>query len=363
MLAAVVAFLTFNWFFVNPVHTLVVEDPGEWVTLVLFLRTAVVTGQLAAGQRRRAEAAKQRAQAAVLRARLQEQASEVGVLRRSDELKDTLLNAVSHNLRTPLASIITRAGSLRRKDLDWTGVERREMAEAIEQEAARLNGIVTNLLDLSRIEAGGLAPVKEWHELSALVDDVAGRLAPLAAHHELEVPVPDCVPPVPLDWVQIDQVLSNLLENATRHTPPGTRATISAESVGGEVRVMVEDSGPGFRQRRCITCLSRFSQEAGLRRRPELAWAWRWPRGWWKAAGEGSEQRVATGAPVSCSLFPLEDYLPQRTKTAYRRQGSLRPTRAPDCPCPPSRATGNGTGPIRSRVLVELRKRGQNPGG
>lgn len=246
VLAAVAAFLTFNWFFVNPVHTLTVADPSEWVTLLLFLVTAMVTGQLAAGQRRRADEAEQRESEAILRARLQEQAAETEILRRGDELKDALLNAVSHNLRTPLASIITSAGSLRSKELTWSAEEGREMAGAIEQEATRLNHIVGNLLDLSRIEAGGLSPAKEWHDLKSLVDDVAGRIAPICEGHSLEVRISDDLPPVALDWVQIDQVLSNLVENAVKHTPAGTRVVISAELRDGEVEVVVADNGPGI---------------------------------------------------------------------------------------------------------------------
>lgn len=263
VLAAVAAFFTFNWFFVKPVHTLTVAEPSEWVTLVLFLVTAVVTGQLAAGQRRRATEAEQREQEAVLRARLQEQAAETEILRRADELKDALLNAVSHNLRTPLASIITWAGSLRSKDLAWSEVERREMAEAIEHEASRLNHIVGNLLDLSRIEGGGLKPAKEWHDLKSLVDDVAGRIGPVSDGHDLEVRVPDDLPPVPLDRVQIDQVLSNLVENAVKHTPSGTRVRISAESRVGEVEIAVEDTGPGIPGRAVARLFEPFFRDDG----------------------------------------------------------------------------------------------------
>lgn len=263
VLAAVAAFLTFNWFFVHPVHTLTVAEPSEWVTLILFLVTAVVTGQLAAGQRRRADEAEQREQQAVLRARLQEQAAETEILRRTDELKDALLNAASHNLRTPLASIITWAGSLRSKDVVWSEGERREMAEAIEHEATRLNHIVGNLLDLSRIEAGGLKPAKEWHDLRSLVDDVVGRIAPMADGHQLDVRVPDDLTPVPLDWVQMDQVLSNLLENAVRHTPSGTCIVISAEPRADQVQVEIEDDGPGIPEQVMARLFEPFFRDDG----------------------------------------------------------------------------------------------------
>lgn len=243
IVAAVAAFLVFNWFFVNPVHTLTVDDPTEWVTLLLFLVTAAVTGELAGALRHRAREAEEREREAI---RLRREATEAEVLRQTGELKDALLNAVSHNLRTPLASIITWAGSLRQRDIEWTEPERQEVAEAIEQEAVRLNHIVGNLLDLSRIQAGSLAPAKEWHDLRDLIDDVAGRLEGMTAQHVLRVEVPDDLPPVALDWVQIDQVLTNLLENAVKHTPAGTRIRVAAVLMEREILVSVQDSGPGL---------------------------------------------------------------------------------------------------------------------
>lgn len=183
---------------------------------------------------------------AVERARLRAEATDAEVLRRTDELKTALLNAVSHDLRTPLASIIASAGSLLQEDVTWTRRERREFAEAIEQEARRLNQIVGNLLDLSRIEAGSLRPERGWYDLGALVDDVLGRLRATTIQHPLVIDIPEDLAPVPLDYVQVDQVLSNLIENASKHTPPGTEIRISARRANGEVQVEVADRGPGI---------------------------------------------------------------------------------------------------------------------
>src|ERR671924_67264 len=128
-------------------------------------------------------------------------------LRRADELRRALLNAVSHDLRTPLASIMASAGSLEQDDVVWSEEERKEFAQAIVEEAQRLNRIVGNLLDLSRIEGGSLRPEKGWYDLGALVDDVVGRLRPLTAQHQVQTEVPDTLPAVLLDYVEIDQVL------------------------------------------------------------------------------------------------------------------------------------------------------------
>jgi two-component system sensor histidine kinase KdpD len=383
--ASLAAFLAFNWFFVDPVHTLTVAEPSEWFALLLFLVTGAITGQLAGDQRRRALEAAQREREATLlytvahlltdsellpalravadrlrealrlravvieittddgdqrltsgdaelvrrgvssirswmasgtsrtpdrghrwirivpptggvaddhrvhvvplragerrigalaivrgdaavrsandrlltavagqianameRARLRERATQTEVLQRADSLKTALLNAVSHDLRTPLASIIASASSLRQGDVEWTDAERETFATDIEEQATRLSRIVTNLLDLSRMESGQLRPDRGWYDLSALVDDVVGRLRPLGSSHALHISVPDDLPPVPLDYIEIDEVLSNLVENAFRHTPAGTRIEIEARVEHREVAIEVSDNGPGI---------------------------------------------------------------------------------------------------------------------
>src|SRR5438132_1508425 len=233
VVASVASFLAYNWFFVQPQHTFQVGDPDEWFALVLFLITAAITGQLAAQLRDRAsEAAARERETRHLyeeRERLRQQATDAEVLRRADELKTALLGAVSHDLRTPLASIIASAGSLRQRDVEWTAVEREGFLSDIEGEARRLERIVANLLDLSRMESGTLRPERGWYDLAALVDDVL-----------------DDLPPVPLDYVEIDQVLSNLVENAIRHTPSGTSVWIRVRAADDELRVTVSDDGPGI---------------------------------------------------------------------------------------------------------------------
>jgi len=385
--ASIASFLAFNWFFVEPTHTLSVGDPKEWFALVLFLVTAVITSQLAADQRDRAREAADRARDATLmfevarvlgepdletalasvterlrqglgvagvmvelegdgvprrtiagdasaldgadvgslaawipsprsatgagarwirvmnahgtgtaprddrvhavplqaggrrigtlaivrasprprtaddriltsvatqlagaieRSRLRQRATEAEILRRTDELKNALLGAVSHDLRTPLASIVASAGSLRQTDVRWTEAERESFLSDIETEARRLSRIVSNLLDLSRMESGTLHPERSWYDVAALIDDVVGRLRPLTQDHPVEVHVPEDFPPVSLDYVEIDQVLSNLIENAARHTRPGSAIVISAQVAGAEAVVEVSDDGPGI---------------------------------------------------------------------------------------------------------------------
>jgi len=179
-------------------------------------------------------------------ARLRKEATEAEVLRRADDLKTELLHAVSHELRTPLASILASAGSLRQRDVEWTDRERDEFAGAIQEEAVRLDRVVGNLLDLSRIENGPLVPHKAWHDVGALVEDVAGRMRPVTAGHPVRLDVPEDLPPVELDYVEIQQVLSNLVENAAKFSPPGSEIGISVARDNGDFRFAVRDHGPGI---------------------------------------------------------------------------------------------------------------------
>jgi two-component system sensor histidine kinase KdpD len=183
---------------------------------------------------------------AVERARLRNEANEAEVLRRADQVKSALLDAVSHDLRTPLASILASAGSLRQEDVRWTAEEQLGFAEAIEHEAGRLDRIVGNLLDLSRLESGTLQPDRRWYEPTELINEVAARLRPLVAPHPLALHLPDELPPVHLDYSEIDQVLSNLIENAAKYSPAESEIQVSAAIQDGSLQVSVADGGPGI---------------------------------------------------------------------------------------------------------------------
>jgi two-component system sensor histidine kinase KdpD len=179
------------------------------------------------------------------RERLRLRALDAEVFRRTSELRSALLDAVSHDLRTPLSSIIGSAGSLLQSDVQWTAAERREFLETIEHEADRLNRIVANLLDLSRVQTGTLVPARDWHDPSLVLHESMHRLATITKDHRLEVDIPDDLPPVFLDPVEVDQVLANLVENAVKYSPAGTVIRVAAVVENGELRVSVEDGGPG----------------------------------------------------------------------------------------------------------------------
>lgn len=177
---------------------------------------------------------------------LHRQAIDAEVLRRTDALRAALLDAVSHDLRTPLSSILASASSLRESDIEWTASERDDFLRAIEDEARRLDRLVRNLLDASRIQAGELRPVREWHDAAALVDDVVTRMRPLLREHALASSVQDDLPPVRLDYIAIDQVLTNLIENAAKFAPPGSEIEVVCDRSDDSLRFAVADHGPGI---------------------------------------------------------------------------------------------------------------------
>jgi two-component system sensor histidine kinase KdpD len=175
--------------------------------------------------------------------KLAEDARAAEVARQSDALKSALLQSVSHDLRTPLATIRAAAGSLR-PDSDLDAAGRSSSAEAIEREVARLDRLVANLLDLGRIEAGALRPERDVFELDDLAGRVVDRMAPRLAGHALEVELDRL--PVLVDPVFLDEALTNLLDNALKFAPPGARVRVSAgRAQDDRVRLAVEDSGPG----------------------------------------------------------------------------------------------------------------------
>jgi two-component system sensor histidine kinase KdpD len=178
--------------------------------------------------------------------RLRSEANSAELARRSDALKSALLDSVSHDLRTPLAVIRASADTL--ADGGAPSGEVAEIARTIDEEAARLDRIVGNLLDMGRIEGGELHPAIEPYALEDLVEATLRRLRPVLAGRSLAIAIPADLPWVLVDATLLDQVLSNVLENAARHAPGAAIRIVAGtdESGGGlSVRLVVEDAGPG----------------------------------------------------------------------------------------------------------------------
>ncbi len=182
---------------------------------------------------------------ALERAQLRQTALHVDTLEEVDRLRRSLVSAVSHDLRTPLATIKIAISSLLDSDSKLSASDRSEMLALVEGQADRLDRLVTNLLDMTRIQAGALEPRHQAAGLDEIIDDAVGALGPANGPANLHVDLPDDLPLVDVDRVLIGQALANLLENAARFAPDGTPVTVRAVSTPTTVRVSVEDQGPG----------------------------------------------------------------------------------------------------------------------
>jgi two-component system, OmpR family, sensor histidine kinase KdpD len=179
------------------------------------------------------------------RGRLRNESLQAKVLQKTDALRSALLSSVSHDLRTPLATIKTSATSLQQKEVEWNEDARQSFISAIEREADRLNGLVENLLDMSRIEAGALHPEKVWYPLDELLRDVLERVHGQLRERKVQVDIAATLPPVEIDYVQIDQVITNIIENAIHHTPEGSPIHIRMYYTEKQVHMSIADQGPG----------------------------------------------------------------------------------------------------------------------
>jgi len=193
------------------------------------------------------------------------------IARESDRLKSALLASVSHDLRTPLTTIKGAASSLLQEDVQWSDETRRVFLVDIDAEADRLSRLVSNLLDLSRIEAGAIKPSAEWEDVGELVDRVIGRLGLCLAGHPIVRELPSGLLAVRLDAVQIEQVLTNLVENAAKYAPPGSPVTVGArladDSVGpAALHLFVVDQGSGIPPSEQARIFEPFYRAAGAKR-------------------------------------------------------------------------------------------------
>ncbi len=173
------------------------------------------------------------------------QAMTIEALHQRDAVKSSLLSSVSHELRTPLTAIRTMLFGLQHGSEPLASPVRQEFLAGIDREVEYLNGLVGNLLDMSRLDAGTLTPHREWHVLEELVEGAIRRLAVLLVGRDLQVALSPDVPPILVDGIQIQQVLVNLLDNAIKFSQPGTPIRLTAALAGNSLEVRVSNTGEG----------------------------------------------------------------------------------------------------------------------
>ncbi len=191
------------------------------------------------------ETAARQATAALDRARLDARARNAQLDAETNQLRAAMFSSVTHDLRTPLASIKAGVTSLLDTAVQHDPEQERDLLTTILEETDRLNRLVGNLLDLARIRAGALTPTRQPAAMDEIVEVVLARMRSRLADHVVTAHLPPSLPDVSVDPVQLDQVLTNLLENAGRHAPKGSEIQVSVLWLHGAVQVRVADEGPG----------------------------------------------------------------------------------------------------------------------
>src|SRR3954454_1592967 len=262
IVTALCAALVFNLVYTKPYWTPKVAVIDDVIALAVFLAVALAVGTLVAAEAERRRHAEQRAaevedlyrrleETAAERQRLADEAGRLHVLEQLDSQRAALLRSVSHDLRTTLATIRAVATDLH-DGTQYDAAVRQELLETVADEAERLDRLVGNLLSMSRIEAGALQPERQAVDIEELVADRIHRLRRLFRQVRVQVEFPPGLPLVDADYTLLDQVVTNLLENAARHAPPASTVTAEGRPLGREVEVRVSDEG---------ICVAEFERE------------------------------------------------------------------------------------------------------
>ena len=226
---AVLSFVCFNFFLIPPYHTFAVADPLDWLALVVYLITSLVAAQLLHRVEREARA----------RTQLLAEADRAWALREADRQKDALLASVSHDLRTPLTTIKALANEIRESGDD--------RAATIELEADRLNTLVTDLLELSRLNGGALQLQLEANAADDLLGSALERLAGAPRIGDVDARMEQAEPLLGrFDFTHSLRALVNLIENALKYSPPGERVEVVAGRWGNRLVFTISDRGPGI---------------------------------------------------------------------------------------------------------------------
>ncbi|MEO8435000.1 MAG: ATP-binding protein [Pyrinomonadaceae bacterium] len=260
VLASMLSLVSLNFFFLPPVGTFSIADPDNWVALLVFLITGIVAGRLSANARQRAaEADAGRVEIERLYHELQdtfERSSQAKALKQSERLKSALLDAVTHDLRTPLTSIkasVTtlldelHAQAIGRKEPTLDDEGRKELLEVINEESDRLDHFIEGLMEMARIEAGEMHLRRTWSSIDEIVNTALQRAAPRLRSHRLEVWLEDELPAIRVDERAVAEVVYTLVDNAAKYSPPQSTIRVRARAANKEaIEITIEDEGVGI---------------------------------------------------------------------------------------------------------------------
>ena len=245
LLAAFLSVGLFDFFFIQPHFTFEVENAQHLITFAVMLAVALITGQLAAVARERLH--------------YMEMAQATRMQAEAERLRHSILASLSHDLRTPLAALVGLADTLVLAQ-PTLPAPHAETAHALREQARSLAEMVNNLLELARLTQGRQPLKLEWQPLEEIVGAAIQRLGPVLKAHPVTISLAPDLPLLEFDAVLLERVLGNLLDNAAKHTPPGTPVAVEARMRGDAAEVSVRDGGPGFPPE----ALSGTSQGLGL---------------------------------------------------------------------------------------------------
>ena len=255
LLASFVAMLSFNFFFLPPVYTWTISDSQNLVAWAAFTITAVIAGELSTYARRRArEAERRKIEIEGLYSELQtafEKAAHAEALEQSEHLKSALLDAVTHDLRTPLTSIkasvttlLDSEGGHRTIELDSDG--RSEFLEIINEETDRLNGFIEGMVEFARLEAGAVSGEAGFSNIEEIIHNALKRSEGLLANYRVRVDIQPELPLVKADARALAEVVYTLLDNAAKYSPAGSMIAIRSFAAHDHIEVDIIDEGPGI---------------------------------------------------------------------------------------------------------------------
>lgn len=251
LFAAVLSVAGGTYFFYSPIYSFAVASSQDIADLAMFVIVAALTSRLATGVRRQAR-----------------EIADARVKVQGEALREALLNSVSHDLQTPLSAILGSATVLETLDGRGDPQVRRELTATIRDEAERLASYIGNLLDLTRIRSGQIAPRLELVELSDIINGALRRKEKALAGHVLRIDLPPGLPMLRLDLFLMEHAVANVLDNAAKYSPPGSEISVVASAPGSEVLLDIADRGGGIRaedRERVFDAFYRGRVQAGAR--------------------------------------------------------------------------------------------------
>ncbi len=246
IICAALSVATFDFTFVPPAGAFTVDDIQYLFTFSIMLAVALVISELMDRGRRHAAAE-----------------TALTVAAETERVRSTLLASISHDLRTPLAVIAGASSSLAEEGDKLKPEERKALAQSVYGQARDMSELVTKVLQMTRLDEGFIELRRDWTSVSEITGSVLARLEERLTGHLLVVDIPPDLPLVRADAILIEQALTNLVENAARHTPAGTAVRVSAERRSNELVISVEDRGPGIDERDLEHVFAKFHRGSG----------------------------------------------------------------------------------------------------